>query len=93
MDATTILYNDLLTMTDLIADAVVKKVYPVQDDLSTREAYKAYGRVWIEEKVMEGKVRGRRVGGKVIYSRHELDTLRAVERSQGKAILGSIKTI
>lgn len=91
MDTSRLIFEDVLTLTDLIADAVVKKVYPVKDDLSTREAYKAYGRVWLDEMVREGKALGRRIGGKVVYSRHELDTLRAVERARGKAVLGSIK--
>lgn len=86
MDATTILFQNLTTMTELIADAVVKRVYPLKDELSTREAYATYGRAWVMKMEEEGRIRGRRVGGKVVFSRHSLDCLLAVELSEARAI-------
>lgn len=65
---------------NLIADAIIKKTSPVQDDMSEREAKKAYGTRWLMAMKEKGLANAHRIGGKVVYSRHQLDCLRAAER-------------
>lgn len=73
----------LVEEAELIADAILRRLQPVSDDLSTREAYKAYGRAWVENAVANKQVRRYFVGNRIVYSRTELDALRVLERRKG----------
>jgi len=72
---------------DLVADAILKKTAPVRDDLSQREAEAAYGTRWLRKMRQEGLATWRLVGRRVVYSRHQLDCLRAAERQHSELIL------
>lgn len=80
-----------MEQSELIADAIIKRMSPVSDDLSTNEAERLYGTQWLRQAVESGKVRGTRLGtgrnSKVIYSRHELDCLRYEQREKARLIL------
>lgn len=83
-------FRQLLEQTELIADAIIKRMNPVDDDLSTNQAERMYGTGWLHSMVEQGKIRGIRIGSgrnsRVIFSRHELDTLRFMERQQARLI-------
>lgn len=74
-------------LSTLVADAILKRTNPVSDDLSEREAKKAYGTRWLNAMRNEGLADCHRIGNKNIFSRHQLDCLRAAERMHTKLIL------
>ena len=59
MNTLATLFCDLVTASDLIADAIVKRTCPVEDEISTSEAYALYGRRWVEERLRQGSFTGR----------------------------------
>lgn len=75
------------TFSNLVADAILKRTNPVKDDLSEREAKAAYGTRWLRRMREEGLAEAHRIGGKVVYSRHQLDCLRAAERRHAQLII------
>lgn len=79
------------TFSNLVADAILKRTSPVKDDMSEREAKAAYGTRWLRQKREEGLADAHRIGGRVIYSRHQLDCLRAAERQHAKLLLKEIR--
>ncbi len=78
------------TFSNLIADAILKKTAPVKDDLSERKAQAAYGAKWLRKMRDAGLADPHRIGGKLVYSRHQLDCLRAAERQHAKMIFKTI---
>ena len=74
------LMASLETIADLIAGAIVKKVMPVQDDITENQAKKAYGDRWLRKMKRYGLAKSCRVGSRIIYSRSQLDALRIAER-------------
>lgn len=83
--------RELETCSTLIAEAIIRKVMPCQDDISENQARKAYGDKWLRHYKELGLADGHPVGGRVLYSRHHLDCLRAAEREHAKLIFKSIK--
>lgn len=75
------------TFSDLVADAIIKRVSPVRDDLSERQARAAYGARWLRSMREAGLATPHKVGGKTVYSRHQLDCLRAAERRHASLII------
>lgn len=76
----------MMSMSELIADAIIKRTSPVQDDISERQAETTYGTRWLRKMKQEGLAKYSRIGGRVIYSRHQLDCLRAAEREQARIV-------
>lgn len=74
------------TFSNLVADAIIKKTSPVKDDLSERQAAKAYGTRWLRAMKEKGLADVHRIGGKWCYSRHQLDCLRAAERQHATLV-------
>lgn len=72
---------------NLVADAIIKRTSPVKDDLSERQAQAAYGSKWLRKVKESGLAEYHRIGGKVIYSRHQLDCIREAERQQARLII------
>lgn len=87
METTKELSRELETLTDLIADAIIRKTNPLQDDLSERQARDSYGALWLNRQVKLGLVKGHFIGNKKVYSRHQLDCLRAAERRSASILL------
>lgn len=79
--------EQLLADAEVIADAIIRRWHPIEDELSTREAYKAYGRAWVEDAVARRDIHPYKIGQKVCYSRTELDALRALQRREARAIV------
>lgn len=79
------------TLSVLVADAILKRVSPVSDDISERQARLAYGSRWLRERKAEGLIEASRIGGKTVYSRHRLDCLRAAERRMAEIVSRDIK--
>lgn len=90
MDIEARIVAQVLMQADVIATAVVKKVTPCKDDLSTRQAYALFGREWIIAMLAEGRLKSCRQGGKVIISRHECEVLRAVQWERANDALSII---
>lgn len=87
METTKELSRELETLTDLIADAIIRKTNPLQDDLSERQARDSYGARWLNRQVKLGCATSRRVGNRKVYSRHQLNCLRAAERQCASLII------
>lgn len=68
----------------LVADAIIKRTTPVKDDMSERQARQAYGARWLRKVRESGLADYNRIGGKVVYSRHQLDCIREAERQQAR---------
>lgn len=77
----------LIADAELIADAIIRRWHPIEDELSTREAYKAYGRAWVEDAVAKRDIHPYKIGQKICYSRTELDALRSLQRHKACAIV------
>ena len=69
---------------NLIADAIIRKTLPCEDDISENQAKKAYGDRWIRKMKRYGLAKSNRVGGRILYSRHQLNCLREAEREHAK---------
>lgn len=79
--------NDFATFTELIADAVLRKTHPAADEMSENEAQKAYGTRWLNRMRDSGLAEFTRRGNRKIYSRHQLDCLRAAETEHARLII------
>lgn len=91
MNTLATLFCDLVTASDLIADAIVKRTCPVEDEISTSEAYALYGRRWVEDHLRTGLLHRSAIGNRLVYSRHELECLRASERIQRDRLIASTR--
>lgn len=87
MDSIGNIFHDLMTASDLIADAIIKRTRPLEDELSTSEAYALYGRRWVEERLRQGFLHRSRISNRLVFSRHELKCLRVSERIERDRIL------
>ena len=72
--------RDAEALSLLVADAVIRRTNPAQDDISERAARQAYGRSWLNRAKRSGLVSVREVGNRVYYSRHQLNCLREAEK-------------
>lgn len=73
MEAHEITLGALELCSDLIADAIVKKTCPRKDGISELEAKRRYGAKWLRENNRRGIIKPFRMGGRIVYSVHELD--------------------
>lgn len=87
MSSIELLAQNYEQVSELIAGAIVRRVKPVDDELSEREAQKAYGTRWLNRMRDAGLAKFTRIGNKKIYSRLQLDCLKAAEREQAKLII------
>ena len=76
--------TEMMTASDLLAAAIVKRMSPGDDEITTRQAYAKYGKGWIEEAVRNDLLHPRRKGhaknSAVMFSQHEILTLIESER-------------
>lgn len=87
MKAIEIIAEELAEYSDIIADAILKKTAPVKDDITESQARQCYGARWLKRMKDDGLAEWHRVGGRVLYSRHQLDCLRAAERQRSRLII------
>lgn len=79
--------TQLESCSNLIADAIIRKTLPCEDDISEHQAKKAYGVRWIIKMRKYGLADAHRVGGRILYSRHQLNCLREAERQHDEIFL------
>ena len=72
---------------DLIADAIVKKTCPCQDDISENQARERYGSRWLKICKERKSISHAHVGGRIVYSIHELNCLRMAERDNYETVM------
>jgi len=76
-----------------LAAMMVKKIRPIDDELSTNAAYKAYGRAWIEDQRRRGNLSPVAKGQRLVWSRSEIEALRAVEMQHPKVVTRQTRNI
>lgn len=88
--------QEMLSASDILASAIVAKMSPADDEITTRQAYADYGKGWIEKNVVAGHLHRRRKGtapnSPVMYSKHEIVTLLRAERlvaEEAKRLIGN----
>lgn len=89
MDSIGIQAKQLYNLLEPIAAMMVKRIHPVEDEVSMNAAYREYGRTWVEEQRLIGNITPRRKGKRLVLSRAELDTLRVVSDQTPKVIIRS----
>lgn len=79
-----IIFNETLASAKLLAAALVREMHPGRDELTQRQAWQEFGRERIEQWIVQGLIKPRRIGGarnsKKMYSRLELITAIEVEK-------------
>ena len=75
---------------DLIADAIVKKTSPIEDEISERQANAKYGKGWMRFHKKRKNINYYRKGRTRVYSIHELDCLVAAEWDNFDAVMETI---
>lgn len=78
--------NELEECSNLIADAIIRRTIPYEDDISESQARELYGDKWIRKMKRYGMAKYHRIGRRNVYSRHQLDCLRQAEREEAKII-------
>lgn len=91
MESVKTIMNELELCSNLIADAIIRKISPHEDDISERQAKEAYGDKWIRKMKSLGLAKYAKIGGRNVYSRHQLDCLRQAERENAKLIFRKIE--
>ncbi|MCR5352300.1 MAG: hypothetical protein K6E35_07400 [Bacteroidales bacterium] len=66
-------YDRLMSLTTMMADEILRRVFPVKDNISQRTAYKEYGPGIVKQAEESGKLTIRRIGNKKMFSRRELN--------------------
>ena len=74
----------------LVADAIIKKTCPYQDDISEHQANERYGKDWLRFHRKNKNIKYHVVGRRYLYSVHELNCLQAAERDNYEAIMKTI---
>lgn len=77
----------LALLLEPLAAMMVKRIHPVDDEISMNAAYREYGRAWIEAHRERGNLLPRGKGNKLVLSRADIETLRAVESERPKVSL------
>ena len=75
---------ETMTAADLLAAAIVKRMQPSKDEITQREAYRRYGKKWIndatEQKLLHTRRKGDALNSPVIYSLTEILALQESEK-------------
>ncbi len=91
MNSISVLAKQYAELSEMIADAILRRTSPVSDELSEAEAKKAYGTRWLNRMRDEGLATFHRKGNRKMFSRHQLDCLQAAERENARIILKTIE--
>ena len=86
MESVRDIMNQLEACSNLIADAIIRRTIPYEDDISESQARELYGDKWIRKMKRYGMAKYHRIGRRNVYSRHQLDCLRQAEREEAKII-------
>lgn len=79
--------KQLANLLEPLAAMMVKRIHPIQDEITLNAAYKSFGRAWVEEQRFHGNITPRAKGKYLILSRAELETLRAVDNATPKVVV------
>lgn len=71
----------------LVALELQSILYPHQDEISTNEAYKRYGRTWVEKYTGFGELHPKTHGIKKVYSISELERVKAKENVVARLVV------
>ena len=82
--------TQLETCSNLIADAIIRRTSPCDDDISESQARELYGDKWLRRMKRDGLAVYNRIGSRNVYSRHQLDCLRQAEREHAKLVFARI---
>ena len=94
MESVKTIMNELEQCSNLIADAIIRRTVPCEDDISENQARQVYGDKWLRRMKKEGLAVCHRIGGRNIFSRHQLNCLREAEREHAKLVFKAIgKTV
>lgn len=91
MDTVKSIMNELEQCSNLIADAIIRRTSPHNDDITERQAKEAYGDKWLRHMKTKGLARYTKIGGRNIYSRHQLNCLREAERDNARLLFRTIQ--
>lgn len=70
----------------LVALEIRKNLNPHEDEISTNEAYRRYGRAWVERWTGLKQLNPQFHGGKKIYSISELERVKVKENESAKLV-------
>ena len=90
MESVRDIMTELETCSNLIADAIIRKTIPFNDDISESQARELYGDKWLRRMKRCGLAEYNRVGNRNIFSRHQLNCLRQAEREHAKLVFARI---
>ena len=71
----------------LVALEIQRNLEPHKDEISTREAYKRYGRSWVEKWTGLGQLHPQGHGSKVMFSVSELERTKAKENEAARLVI------
>ena len=91
MESVKHIMNELGQCSNLIADAIIRKTSPCEDDISENQARQLYGDKWIRKMKRLGLAKYTKIGGRNIYSRHQLNCLREAERENTRLVFRKIQ--
>lgn len=66
-------FKEVMKISSLVADEMVRRLYPVKDDISQREAWEFYGKAVVSAAEKSGLVKVRMIGNRKLFSRRELN--------------------
>ena len=81
----------LEAVSERAADKIIKVCIPLDSELSENKAKQLYGDKWIRRKKDSGEAHPRRHGTRTLFSRAELDRLRAKEREPARLVFKTPK--
>ena len=90
MESVITMMKELERCSNLIADAIIRRTVPREDDISENQARQLYGDKWLRRMKKEGLAVCHRIGGRNIFSRHQLNCLREAEREHAKLVFKKI---
>ena len=71
----------------LVALEIQRNLEPHKDEISTREAYKRYGRSWVEKWTGLGQLHPQNHGCKVMFSVSEIERVKAKENEAARLVI------
>ena len=91
METVNTIMEMLESSSNLIADAIIRRTMPCEDDISETKARELYGAKWLRRMKRDGLAKYSRIGSRNVFSRHQLDCLRAAEREHAKLIYARLE--
>lgn len=71
----------------LIALEIQKNIHPNKDAIPQNEAFRNYGRAWIEKQLNRGLLNPKFHGSRKMYSKSEIERVKAKENAAARLIM------